>query len=97
HVALRPEEEAARERGHRGHAEDRDRAVRPSRHRPFGRCRHEARSCAGLPAFAMTRLAATAAAMATRMLSLSGKANAATAAAAETIAATHAMRSLSSE
>ena len=45
----------------------------------------------------MTRLAATAAAMATRMLSLSGSANAATAAAADTIAATHAVRSLSSE
>ena len=45
----------------------------------------------------MTSLAATAAAIATRMFSFSGSENAATAAAAETIAATQAVRSLSSE
>ena len=49
------------------------------------------------PARAITRPALTAAAIATRMFSFSGSENAAIAAAAETIAATQAVRSLSSE
>ena len=94
--SARPEEQVARDRGDRGQAEDGERGQAQWGIAPSWR-RSVLASPGALPAWFMTSVAATAAAIATRMLSFSGSENAATAAAAETIAATQAVRSLSIE